>query len=181
MKKRNEPVLPHARQEGLVVQEIPDEVLVYDLERHEAHCLNPTAARVWKYCDGRTSVPDIAHRLQHELNTPVDETVVWYALERLDKSNLLQARVARSAGAAKVSRRDVLGKLGIGTVLAIPLITSIVAPTAAQNCSPCCIPETSCAGNPCSPCHSTGSTDCTKRCRAKDNNCVGLSASGCPS
>ena len=40
---------PRARTEGLVVTELPDELLVYDLERHRAHCLNPTAALVFKH------------------------------------------------------------------------------------------------------------------------------------
>lgn len=37
---------PLARSEGLVIQEMPDEVLVYDLETNKAHCLNETAAFV---------------------------------------------------------------------------------------------------------------------------------------
>ena len=36
---------PTRRTEGVVVTELMDEVLVYDLERHRAHCLNPPAAR----------------------------------------------------------------------------------------------------------------------------------------
>ena len=39
---------PVARKSGLVVQEMPDEVLVYDLNSNKAHCLNQTAASVWK-------------------------------------------------------------------------------------------------------------------------------------
>ena len=58
---------PHARKEGLVVKELPDELLVYDLERHRAHCLNPTAALVWKHSDGQTSVEEIATLLHAEL------------------------------------------------------------------------------------------------------------------
>src|SRR5207248_2525045 len=35
---------PSARQDRLVVQELSDEVLVYDLDRHRAHCLNRAAS-----------------------------------------------------------------------------------------------------------------------------------------
>lgn len=35
--------LPAVRHEGLIVQELSDEVLIYDLDRDKAHCLNPTA------------------------------------------------------------------------------------------------------------------------------------------
>jgi hypothetical protein len=44
--------LPQARTEGLTVRELAEETLVYDKERHKAHCLNRTAACVWKHCDG---------------------------------------------------------------------------------------------------------------------------------
>ncbi len=37
---------PRLREEGLVVQELPEEVLVYDLARHKAHCLSPLAAAI---------------------------------------------------------------------------------------------------------------------------------------
>ena len=40
-------MLPKARQEQLTVRELPDETVVYDLARHKAHCLNPTAALIW--------------------------------------------------------------------------------------------------------------------------------------
>ena len=47
-----------ARQNGLVVQEMPGEVLVYDLDSNKAHCLNESAATVWRSCDGNNSVAD---------------------------------------------------------------------------------------------------------------------------
>ena len=73
---------PRARTEGLVVRELPDELLVYDLERHRAHCLNPTAALVFKHCDGRRSVAQIARILRRELDVdaPADESLVWLSL-----------------------------------------------------------------------------------------------------
>ena len=51
--------LPRARKDGLVIKELSNETLVYDLERDEAHCLNQTAGLVWKQCDGRTTVTKI--------------------------------------------------------------------------------------------------------------------------
>jgi len=55
--------LPLARTDGLVINELTDEVLVYDLQRDKAHCLNQTAASVWKQCDGRSTAAEIARRL----------------------------------------------------------------------------------------------------------------------
>lgn len=54
--------IPRSREAGLVVQELHEEALVYDLERHKAHCLNQIAARVqnqptildgWRACEDR--------------------------------------------------------------------------------------------------------------------------------
>ena len=87
--------LPIARDEGLLIQELPDEVLVYDLESYRAHCLNRTAASVWRHCDGKKDVRRIAEILEDELESPVSEDVVWFALRRLGRAQLLQERVAQ--------------------------------------------------------------------------------------
>ena len=60
----NNPNNPIARQNGLVVQEMPDEVLVYDLDTNKAHCLNGSAALVWKSCDGNNTVADIVKQFE---------------------------------------------------------------------------------------------------------------------
>src|SRR6266536_266430 len=59
---------PLARKDDLIIKEMPDEVLVYDLVRDQAHCLNRTAALVWNYSDGRTNAATMAGRLTRELN-----------------------------------------------------------------------------------------------------------------
>jgi hypothetical protein len=81
--------LPRMREKGLVVDDLPDEVLVYDLERHKAHCLNITAAQVWRDCDGKTSASEIARRIASQLDAPFNEELVWLALRDLDKLHLL--------------------------------------------------------------------------------------------
>ena len=55
------------------LQEMPDEVLVFDLETNKAHCLNQTAAFVWKACDGVNSVAEIAKLFGNKLGIPVKE------------------------------------------------------------------------------------------------------------
>ena len=55
--------MPKAKTDRLIVKVIDDETLVYDVSRHAATCLNEFAARVWRECDGKTSVADIAHAL----------------------------------------------------------------------------------------------------------------------
>ncbi len=57
---------PKAKTERLIVREIDGETLVYDCGRHAASCLNEFAARVWRACDGETSVAAIAAALSED-------------------------------------------------------------------------------------------------------------------
>lgn len=135
----SEQYLPAARTSGLLVRELAEEVLVYDQEGHRAHCLNRTAALVWKNCDGETPVAVIAERVGRGLSADVTDEVVWLALERLDEFGLLApcGRLRPRAGAAPVSRRGMLRRLGLAAAASLPLVTSVVSPTAAQAQSPC--------------------------------------------
>ncbi len=151
---------PRAREDALVVREIDDEVLIYDLERHEAHCLNTSAAAVWKACDGKKTPAEIATELRLELDPGIDEDVVWVALAELWKQNLLQGEKepepGASTGDAGLSRASLLRKVGVGAAaLSLPAVTSLVAPTAALAVSnlaagACCNASSECASLLCS-------------------------------
>ncbi len=145
MREKAAQVLPLARTDQLVVQELPDEVLVYDLERHKAHCLNKTSGMIWKRCDGRTTVAEMTRRLGRELAAPVDEDVVWLALAQLRKFHLLKEG-SGGLGLLKVSRRDLVRKY-LPAALAVPLILSVPAPTPAQTLSRCLGPCEKCSGS----------------------------------
>lgn len=149
---------PHARQANLVVTELQNEVLLYDLDRDQASCLNATAALVWKFADGESSVDAIAARMAAELKTPVDTRVVWYALDQLGKKNLLQERLTIPAQYTRMTRRDFLVKAGIaGAIVAIPVIISLTAPTPAMAATGSCptrvcnVAADCCIGNPTCP------------------------------
>ncbi|HEX5731462.1 MAG TPA: PqqD family protein [Blastocatellia bacterium] len=116
-----------ARHQELVVQEMPDELLVYDLKRHKAHCLNKTAAFIWQHCDGQTSVKEMATLLGRDAGSPVDEDVVWYALDKLGRAELLEVKVDLPVKDA-LSRRRMIRRLG--ALVAVPAVVSLVAPTA---------------------------------------------------
>jgi hypothetical protein len=124
------PRRPFARSQDLVVEELGDELLVYDLDGDNVHCLTPTAARVWRACDGKIDASDLAD----ELDLGADD--VSRALSELDASRLLVStpfgNVAKANGG--LSRRDFGLRVGKVTAAAAaaPLIISIVAPTAAQ-------------------------------------------------
>jgi hypothetical protein len=140
--------VPRARSERLVVQDLEDELLVYDLDRHRAHSLNATAALVWRHCDGRTSVGEVATLLERELGLPPNEDVVWLALRRLQAAHLLRDRLALAEG-ADTARRTLVRRLGLagGLAMLLPVVESIVAPTPAYAQTPVqnCTPGTQCA------------------------------------
>src|SRR5881409_131273 len=92
MKQARNLTKPLARKEGLVIKELPDEVLVYDLDRDHAHCLNQTAAFVWQHCDGRNTTEQIARKLGRQFDCSVDEKIVWLALDRLARNHLLETQ-----------------------------------------------------------------------------------------
>lgn len=121
-----------AARKDLVVRELPDEIIVYDRTTYEAHCLNDTAATVWRLCDGTHSMKEIAHTLRQNTAGLIDEDVVWAAVQQFEKSGLLQNKVpARST----VSRRDLLKRIGIGAVMALPVVTSLAVPPRAAAAS----------------------------------------------
>src|SRR5262245_14825150 len=130
MKREAEQLIPQARTEGLVVQELADEVLVYDRERHKAHCLNRTAALVWEQCDGKRSASAIASAIESHVNAPVDEDVIWLAVDQLSKSHLLRENAQLPGFESGLSRREVMRRIGLAAAVALPVVTSIVAPTA---------------------------------------------------
>jgi len=138
MNAGHDQLAPRARTKGLVVQALPDEVLVYDLKRHKAHCLNSTAALIWKSCDGQTPLAEMVHILEQEMNTAVPEAVVVIALQQLGRAHLLEERIHLARGGARMSRREVMRRLGWGAAVALPLVTSIVAPTAVEAAT--CLP-----------------------------------------
>jgi len=132
MKEKALNAKPVARKEGLVIQELPDEVLVYDLDRDRAHCLNNTAAFVWQRCDGKNTTAQIARTLGQQFDCAVDEKLVWLALDQLGRNHLLDRQPAPPPSLIGMNRRAMVRALGLAAIVAVPVVTSIVAPTPAQ-------------------------------------------------
>jgi Coenzyme PQQ synthesis protein D (PqqD) len=146
MKSNEKSALPRARVEGLVVKELPDEVLVYDLDTHKAHCLNHTAALIWKHFDGKATIAEVASRAASEGGHALDSEVVLLALRQLRKAKLMLADGDTPKIDGHLSRRDVIKRIGLAAT-ALPLVTSILAPTASASIS--------CGSHPC-----TSSAEC---------------------
>jgi hypothetical protein len=151
--------VPVARKEGLVIQETTEEVLVYDLTSNKAHCLNQTAAFVWKSCNGNNSIPEITRLFEKEVGSAVEEDLIWLAVDQLNEKNLLEAELASNL--AGRSRREVIKKIGLATVVALPIVASLTAPTSALASTSCacvnpgaCLTQTTCPST--SNCNSSG-------------------------
>ena len=182
---------PVSRREGLVSKRVEGELLIYDRTRDQAHCLNESAAAIWRLCDGRTSVPEIARRLgeadgrrqtadgskhlagggrrstvdsQQSTAQAIDEQVVWLGLDELRRKHLLEEPAAWPQvrpGVASMSRREAVRRFGLGAAIALPLVASIMAPTPAQAAT------CKAAGQPCG----TSSQCCSGTCSG--GSCLG--------
>jgi hypothetical protein len=145
MKERD---YPRARV-GCLTRKFGDELLVYDQQRNVGHCLNATAAAAWKLCDGKKSASELAKMMTQQLSAPVNESVVLLAIEELSQARLL---VETEKPTRRTSRREAIRAIGIAGAIALPLVTSLVAPTPARaascraNGQPCTSPAQCCTG-----------------------------------
>ena len=122
--------LPLARTKDVVVQELKDEVLIYDLKTNQAFCLNDTAAKVFNACgsSGTATFAELKSRYKFS------DDLIHLALETLQENNLLEADY--TAPFAGLSRREVIRRVGLASLIALPVISALIAPQAAHAASP---------------------------------------------
>ena len=157
---------PLARTSGLLIRELPEETLVYDLQRHQAHCLNGSAGRVFRLCDGTRTRAGIAAALEQGSDDE-REAIVRLALAQLGDASLL----APAAAPAEPSRRDLMRR--VGTALLLPAIASLLAPTPAQAASGCWL-NVDCGSHQGEGCFCADTSECPT------NTCVNVIDSGAP-
>lgn len=129
--------LPRARRDGLLVETVGEELLIYDESSHTAHCLSLIAACVWRHCNGERDVTELAELAE------VSESLVANALHELREKDLLDAepQLTQSTDSG-VSRREAIGQAARYGVAAVAgsLIVSATAATpamASSGESPC--------------------------------------------
>ncbi len=88
--KRNQPLPVARRKKSWIVQELPDEIIIYDINLHKAYYLNTPTATVWKHCNGKTKTDEMAHLLENELNVLSGAIEVQNAIGHLRKHNLVR-------------------------------------------------------------------------------------------
>jgi hypothetical protein len=160
---------PQIRTEKIVTVDAENETLVYDLDANKAHCLNDSAGFIWRNCDGTKTAAEIQALVSAKYGADVPEDYVWLALSQLKESNLLMQDSAESI--KKINRREVIKRVGMASVIALPLIASIVAPKNAYASTSChCVnPGTTTVVN--SPDCTTQIPACQPNCNAS-GNCV---------
>lgn len=154
MNVRSDILAPRARQKGLVVRDLDEEIVVFDLERSEARLLNGTAALVWRHCDGETTISDLVEILRAELGRAADEQTVWHALLQLGKDQLLEQQVSRPAG-AQMSRRQMMQRVGVAMAAATVTSIAVGGVAHAASCNPACK-----TNQVCTACTPSGSACC---------------------
>jgi hypothetical protein len=168
---------PAARAEGLLIEQVGNETVVFDVETKEAHCLKGLASVVFTLADGTTSAEDLALAAGEKLSEPVSYAQVQEAITQLEACALLDTPLLVRDG---LSRRDLVkkaGYIGAAGAAASPLITSIMTPASAlatdssipSGCSGCgqnqdCVSNHCCQGVPGKQCNQ----GC---CVGKDNSC----------
>lgn len=145
---------PKTRNENIVVQAMENEILIYDLKENKAFCLNETSALIYQLCDGKRNVAEIARGFNEITKQPINEDLIWLALDSLKKNNLLEDE-SIEINFNGLNRRQVVKKIGLASLTALPIISSIVAPTAAHAASglaalfAACTSPSQCASNFC--------------------------------
>jgi hypothetical protein len=137
---------PLARSDELVVEELGDELLVYDLTADRAHSLGAAAAQVWRACDGTRSVEALSAELG------LDGETIGRALDELSGCNLLDEP---ALGVGTTRREATVRLVQVGAAAAAtPLIVSLGLPATAAATVPievCANDLTHGCGIDCSP------------------------------
>ena len=154
--------LPQARTDNLLEQNCEKETLIYDLVTNRAFNLNETLSVVYKACGQNMTFDEL--RRTHKYT----DDFIYFALDKLNQHDLLTGEYVSPH--STVNRREVIRRIGLTSMVALPVISALVAPTAinaqsrrnlalGQTCtssSQCSSAASNCAGRV----PSTGSSRC---------------------
>lgn len=141
MSTRTNGVVAQVRGPHLIVQELGDELVIFNRETKTAHMLNPEAAAVYRAAAGGTSIEDLAGVIEGG-NAEQRVAAATLAISELATVGVVDGTLP------PVSRRSLLRT--IGAAAAVPTVISILAPTPAAAASnlvlgqPCTPPEDTC-------------------------------------
>jgi hypothetical protein len=165
--------IPAARSlDQFCIEQVGDDVVLYDIERIQYHSLNSFAYSVWRLCDGQRTTAAICSLLADSI-PEVRPEAVSLAIAEIGEAGLLDEPAERFD--ARIQRRTVLKLAAAGVIGAVglPLVQSITAPSAeaqattcgTQNNNTACTSSTQCKS--CCCCQGGGpggGSDCANNC-----------------
>lgn len=159
---------PSARKTDIVSQTSSDGgSLLYDLKRNRAFHLNDVSTQILHRCDGRHTIDEIASDLS------TSPQIVKVALVDLVRERLVEEDLE----IPKSGRREMLRQLAAaGFVAALPMLTTVIAPSAVRAQSAGCFPLANNANENPNGCACDSNNDCTSTCCGVDGTevCVAI-------
>jgi hypothetical protein len=144
--------LPQARTDNLIEQDLDREMLIYDLVANKAYTLNETSSIVYKACDGEMTFGELRHC--HKFT----DELIYLALDQLQRCELLADVADYLSPHAELNRREIIRKAGLGSMMALPVISALIVPTATNAASN--QTSTACGGTSGSPCSRIDCDEC---------------------
>lgn len=175
MSKKNTYFLPKSRTSEIIVQELPEETLVYDLQKNRAFLLNRTSAIVFGLSDGTKSASEISSLMTEKLRSNVSEDFVWLALNELQNSDLLENKNELKNHLTGFSRREIVKQVGLASMVALPIVASITAPMAVNALS-----SAASLGEACITSLAGGQGNCQTSLRCVGSVCINCTPTGSP-
>jgi hypothetical protein len=122
--------LPKIRTADIIEQEADRELLIYDLRNNKAYTLNETSKIIYRACGSQT-FEDL--KKEHQFT----DDLIHFALDGLAAGNLIEDYTGNHFGT--LSRREVVKKVGLATMVALPVIIGLTAPKAVHAASRNCV------------------------------------------
>lgn len=126
-------ILPIAKTADVIEQKLGVETLLYNLRTHKAYSLNETSAIIYQACNGKTTFDEL------KLKNNFSDELIFFTLDELNRENLLKENETYNSPFEDISRREAIKKVGLASMIALPVISSIVAPNAAMAQSVVCL------------------------------------------
>ena len=120
---------PKARSAGLDIEDLSDEIVVYDRTSDQVHLLSASVAKIWRLCDGKREIVDIVDALEGD---DVSMIAVDGALSELEAFELLDMSEQPPASQPPVNltRRSMLTHAAGASAFAGATIVTLQAPLA---------------------------------------------------
>jgi hypothetical protein len=135
---------PKGRSAGLDIEDLNDEIVVYDRTSDQVHLLSASTAKIWRLCDGKRRTVGIVDELEGQEASLI---AVDSALSELEAVELLDLSHEAEASRAPVnlSRRSLLTNAACASaVVAASSIVTLRAPLAQELTSVKCVNVNDC-------------------------------------